>query len=42
MLVEGAVNDDRNDLVLVIGQYVRQLEMIARELNSPLITGKTP
>ena len=32
----------REDLVLVIGQYVRQLEMLARELNAPLITGKTP
>ena len=32
----------RDDLVLVIGQYVRQLEMLARELNAPLITGKTP
>jgi len=30
------------DLVLVIGQYVRQLEMLARELKAPLITGKTP
>ncbi|HZK84481.1 MAG TPA: helicase-related protein [Desulfosporosinus sp.] len=32
----------RDDLVLVIGQYVRQLEMMACELNAPLITGKTP
>ncbi|MDR3586486.1 MAG: helicase-associated domain-containing protein [Desulfosporosinus sp.] len=32
----------REDLVLVIGQYVRQLEMLARELNAPIITGKTP
>ncbi len=32
----------QDDLVLVIGQYVRQLEMLARELNAPLITGKTP
>lgn len=32
----------RDDLVLVIGQYVRQLEMLARELDAPLITGKTP
>jgi len=32
----------RDDLVLVIGQYVRQLEMLARELKAPLITGKTP
>ena len=32
----------QEDLVLVIGQYVRQLEMLAREINAPLITGKTP
>ena len=32
----------RDDLVLVIGQYVRQLEMLSRELDAPLITGKTP
>ncbi|KJR45962.1 DNA repair helicase [Desulfosporosinus sp. I2] len=32
----------KEDLVLVIGQYVNQLELLARELNAPLITGKTP
>ncbi|SDH49063.1 DNA repair helicase XPB [Desulfosporosinus hippei] len=32
----------KEDLVLVIGQYVRQLELLARELKAPLITGKTP
>lgn len=32
----------KQDLVLVIGQYVQQLEMLARELKAPLITGKTP
>lgn len=32
----------QEDLVLIIGQYVRQLEMLARELKAPLITGKTP
>jgi DNA or RNA helicases of superfamily II len=31
----------RDDLVLIIGQYIRQLEMLAHELNAPLITGKT-
>lgn len=30
------------DNVLVIGQYIEQLERIARMLNAPLITGKTP
>lgn len=32
----------KEDLVLVIGQYVNQLESLARELRAPLITGKTP
>jgi DNA excision repair protein ERCC-3 len=30
------------DSVLVIGQYLNQLEEIARHLGSPIITGKTP
>lgn len=29
-----------SDQVLIIGQYIDQLEMVARELNIPLITGK--
>ena len=32
----------RDDQVLVIGQYLDQLEMLARVLGAPLITGKTP
>ena len=31
-----------DDLVLVIGQYIDQLERVAREIQRPLITGKTP
>ncbi|MBE3555279.1 MAG: DEAD/DEAH box helicase, partial [Thermicanus sp.] len=31
----------REDQVLVIGQYIRQLEEIATRYNAPLITGKT-
>ena len=30
------------DSVLVIGQYINQLEEIARSINVPIITGKTP
>lgn len=30
------------DKILVIGQYLEQLDMIAKELNAPIITGKTP
>ena len=40
--VSELIEQHREDLVLVIGQYVRQLEMLSRELNAPLITGKTP
>jgi DNA excision repair protein ERCC-3 len=32
----------RDDHVLVIGQYIEQLEQIARRLEAPLLTGKTP
>lgn len=31
-----------DDNILVIGQYIEQLESIAAALNAPLITGKTP
>lgn len=31
-----------DDNVLVIGQYIEQLETIARETGAPIITGKTP
>ena len=31
-----------DDKILVIGQYLNQLNEIARELNAPIITGKTP
>lgn len=30
------------DKILVIGQYIEQLEDIAREIGAPIITGKTP
>jgi DNA excision repair protein ERCC-3 len=31
-----------NDLVLVIGQYLRQLQQVAAVMRAPIITGKTP
>lgn len=31
-----------DDSILVIGQYIDQLETVARRIESPLITGKTP
>lgn len=30
------------DKILIIGQYLEQLEKIAKELSAPIITGKTP
>ena len=31
-----------SDRILIIGQYIEQLETLAKEINTPLITGKTP
>jgi DNA excision repair protein ERCC-3 len=36
------VENHREDYILVIGQYISQLESLARRLKAPLITGKTP
>jgi DNA excision repair protein ERCC-3 len=41
-LVHELVRRHRDDLVLVIGQYLDQLKTIAEELDVPLITGQTP
>ncbi|MDR2403084.1 MAG: DEAD/DEAH box helicase [Spirochaetaceae bacterium] len=40
--VRQLVENHGEDHILVIGQYVKQLESLARILNVPLITGKTP
>ncbi|MBT4483198.1 MAG: DEAD/DEAH box helicase [Candidatus Latescibacteria bacterium] len=39
-VVERLIERHRDDLVLVIGQYISQLEMIASEFDAPIITGK--
>ena len=39
-VVEQLIKKHKNDLVLVIGQYITQLEKLAREFNAPIITGK--
>ncbi len=39
-VVERLIERHKNDLVLVIGQYISQLETIAQEFNAPIITGK--
>jgi len=36
------VANHREDAILVIGQYLDQLHVIARTLDAPIITGKTP
>ena len=41
-LVSQIINKYSEDKILVIGQYLEQLEQIAKELNAPIITGKTP
>src|SRR6266702_840821 len=32
----------RDDQVLIIGQYIDQLKLLARDLEAPLLTGRTP
>ncbi len=39
-VVERLIDRHKNDLVLVIGQYINQLERIAKEFRAPIITGK--
>ena len=41
-VVEALVARHPNELVLVIGQFLDQLDTIADKLGAPLITGKTP
>jgi len=36
------IENHREDQILVIGQYLSQLNSLAKLLNAPLITGKTP
>jgi len=36
------IENHRDDQILVIGQYISQLENLARVLKAPLITGKAP
>ena len=41
-IVKKIIQKCPDDKILVIGQYVQQLSLIAKELDVPLITGKTP
>ncbi len=38
-ILKELIANNPEDLILIIGQYVRQLQQIARELNAPIITG---
>jgi len=35
-------HSEESDRILIIGQYIEQLETLAKEIDVPLITGKTP
>ena len=41
-VVRQIINKYPQDKILVIGQYLEQLDQIAKMLNAPIITGKTP
>ena len=41
-LVESLIRKHRGDQILVIGQYLDQLDRLVRRLKAPVITGKTP
>jgi DNA excision repair protein ERCC-3 len=41
-ILRGLLERHRDDRVLIIGQYIRQIQLIARETKAPLITGSTP
>jgi DNA excision repair protein ERCC-3 len=41
-VIERLIKHHVEDNILVIGQYLSQLELLSREFNAPIITGKTP
>jgi DNA excision repair protein ERCC-3 len=42
LALQGILQRHQDDLVLVMGQYLEQLEQLSQCLDAPLITGKTP
>ncbi len=40
-LVKELLSHHSQDSILIIGQYISQVEIVAKELNAPIITGKT-
>ncbi|MCC7391639.1 helicase-associated domain-containing protein [Candidatus Sumerlaeota bacterium] len=41
-VVERLIKQHNDDNILIIGQYITQLEMLSAEFKAPIITGKTP
>ncbi|MEO8376257.1 MAG: DEAD/DEAH box helicase, partial [Candidatus Sumerlaeota bacterium] len=41
-VVERLIKQHSDDNILIIGQYITQLEMLSAEFKAPIITGKTP
>ncbi len=41
-VVERILDKHSDDNILIIGQYINQLENLADKINAPIITGKTP
>ena len=41
-VVETLVDEHQGDHILVIGQYLRQLDELSAKLDAPILTGKTP
>lgn len=41
LVMDQLVKKHKDDQVLIIGQYINQLEAVAKRYNAPLITGKT-
>ncbi len=41
-IIRRIIDRHKGDNILIIGQYLDQLEMIAKEFHAPIITGKTP
>lgn len=41
-VIEALIERHRNDNVLIIGQYLEQLDNIVKRFDAPVITGKTP
>lgn len=41
-IIRRLIEKHHGDNILIIGQYIEQLELIAAEFDAPIITGKTP